>query len=75
MKRIEREVVVVGAGPGGSVAAAYLARAGRDVLLIDRDIFPRDKPCADAQSGNTLYHVKELGAYGSSRRSPWRAIT
>lgn len=63
MKRIEREVVVVGAGPGGSVAAAYLARAGRDVLLIDRDIFPRDKPCADAQSGNTIYHVKELGAY------------
>ncbi|SFD51186.1 NAD(P)/FAD-dependent oxidoreductase, partial [Clostridium uliginosum] len=59
---IERDVIVVGAGPGGSICASYLARAGVDVLLIDKEVFPRDKPCADAQSGNTLKHVKELGA-------------
>ena len=45
---MEREVVVVGAGPGGSTTAADLARRGHDVLLLDRQPFPRDKPCGDA---------------------------
>ncbi len=62
MKTIERDVIVVGAGPGGSTAASYLAKAGVDVLLLDKEKFPRDKPCADAQSGRTMIHVKELGA-------------
>ncbi|MBO0705324.1 MAG: FAD-dependent monooxygenase, partial [Candidatus Dormibacteraeota bacterium] len=39
------DVAVVGAGPGGSAAAFFLARAGLDVLLLDRATFPRDKTC------------------------------
>ncbi len=39
------DVLVVGAGPGGSTAARYLAKAGYSVALIDKDHFPRDKPC------------------------------
>ena len=39
------DVVVVGAGPGGSAAAYDLAVAGASVLLLDRAQFPRDKPC------------------------------
>ena len=39
------DVIVVGAGPGGSTAARHLARSGLDVLLVDRARFPRDKPC------------------------------
>ena len=39
------DVIVVGAGPGGSTAAYDLAQAGADVLLLDRADFPRDKPC------------------------------
>ena len=39
------DVIVVGAGPGGSTAAYDLARAGASVLLLDRADFPRDKPC------------------------------
>jgi FADH2-dependent halogenase len=35
------DVVVIGGGPGGATAAAYLARAGRHVLLFERDRFPR----------------------------------
>ncbi len=35
------DVVVVGGGPAGSVAAAALARAGRSVVLLERDRFPR----------------------------------
>ncbi|MDE2968202.1 MAG: NAD(P)/FAD-dependent oxidoreductase [Chloroflexota bacterium] len=39
------DVIVVGAGPGGSTAAYDLAQAGTNVLLLDRADFPRDKPC------------------------------
>ena len=39
------DAIVVGAGPAGSTTAYHLARAGADVLLLDRALFPRDKPC------------------------------
>lgn len=43
----ETDVLVIGAGPGGSTAASLLARAGWDVLLVDRATFPRPKTCGD----------------------------
>jgi flavin-dependent dehydrogenase len=36
-----RQVVVIGAGPSGSIAAALLRRRGRDVLVLERQKFPR----------------------------------
>ncbi|MEM9657265.1 MAG: FAD-dependent oxidoreductase, partial [Planctomycetota bacterium] len=39
------DVVVIGAGPAGSMAARGLARLGRRVLMIDRQRFPRSKVC------------------------------
>src|SRR5438445_84896 len=39
------DVAVIGAGPAGSTAAYRLAAAGARVLLLDRAVFPRDKPC------------------------------
>jgi geranylgeranyl reductase family protein len=41
------DVIVVGAGPGGSSSALGLARGGANVLLLDKFDFPRDKPCGD----------------------------
>lgn len=55
------EVIVVGAGPSGSAAAAWAARAGREVLVIDAAEFPRDKACGD---GLTPRAVLELGQLG-----------
>ena len=43
---VERfDVIVVGAGPAGSVTAHLLAAEGVRTLLVDRARFPRDKPC------------------------------
>jgi geranylgeranyl reductase family protein len=51
------DVIVVGAGPAGSVTAYRLARAGASVLLLDRARFPRDKPCG---GGLTIRAVRQL---------------
>lgn len=40
------DVLIVGGGPAGSACAATLARAGLDAVVLDRALFPRDKPCA-----------------------------
>lgn len=61
MKAIGRDVIVVGAGPGGSTCAAYLALAGVDVLLLDKEIWPREKPCGDGWTGVAYRFVKDLG--------------
>lgn len=58
---MEREVVVVGAGPSGSTAAMALAQQGHDVLLIDRKAFPRDKTCGDAIPGGAIEILYQLG--------------
>ncbi|HLC68641.1 MAG TPA: geranylgeranyl reductase family protein [Candidatus Bilamarchaeaceae archaeon] len=56
------DVIVVGGGPAGSACATYLAKQGRDVLLLDRAKFPRDKVCGDGTSGKSVQILKELGA-------------
>lgn len=63
MKTIEREVIIVGAGPGGSTCAGYLAREGIDVLLLEKETFPREKPCGEGLGGYAMIHIKELGSY------------
>ncbi|MCD6227715.1 geranylgeranyl reductase family protein [Candidatus Micrarchaeota archaeon] len=55
------DVVVVGAGPGGSTTAQFLARYGIKTLLVDKAKFPRDKTCGDALSGKSRNVLKELG--------------
>jgi menaquinone-9 beta-reductase len=57
----DADVVVVGAGPGGSAAAFYLAQAGLDALLLEKTRFPREKVCGD---GLTPRSVKALIAMG-----------
>jgi len=51
------DAIVAGAGPAGCAAAYDLAIAGREVLLLDRAEFPRQKACA---GGLTLKAVKAL---------------
>jgi geranylgeranyl reductase family protein len=58
------EVVVVGAGPAGSAAAAWAARAGCDVLVIDAATFPRDKACGDGLTPRAVAELEQLGLGG-----------
>lgn len=55
------DVIVVGAGPGGSAAAAHMARGGLRVALVEKAGFPRDKICGDALTPRA---VRELGYLG-----------
>lgn len=57
----DTDVLVVGAGPAGSAAAAWCARSGLDTVLLDAEEFPRDKPCGD---GLTPRAIAELDALG-----------
>jgi geranylgeranyl reductase family protein len=62
-------VLVVGAGPGGAAAAVALAQRGvRDVLLLDKDQFPRDKTCGSALSPNGVAILEQLGVGEEVRR-------
>jgi flavin-dependent dehydrogenase len=54
------DVVIVGAGPAGSVAATVLARAGARVRLVDRATFPREKLCGDTVNPGTLGILRRL---------------
>ncbi|MDY6870745.1 MAG: geranylgeranyl reductase family protein [Actinomycetota bacterium] len=55
------DAVVVGAGPAGSAAAAWAARAGHDVLVIDSARFPRDKACGDGLTPRAVAELERLG--------------
>ncbi len=54
------DAIVVGAGPGGSISAIGLARAGIRTLLVDRGSFPRDKLCGGCLNGVALSHLRAL---------------
>jgi geranylgeranyl reductase family protein len=70
---IEADIVVVGGGPAGSAAAITLARAGRDVLLVDKARFPRDKCCGDGLTTGALRLLEALGLDPTSVPS-WQTV-
>ncbi|MBU2074475.1 MAG: geranylgeranyl reductase family protein [Actinobacteria bacterium] len=57
----ETDVLVVGAGPAGSAAAAWCARAGLDVVLADAATYPRDKTCGDGLTPRAVHELSRLG--------------
>lgn len=64
--KTEREIVVAGAGPAGSIIAALLAKQGHDVLLLDKSDFPRDKICGDALGSRVMDVLENSGIKGIS---------
>ena len=68
------DVLVVGAGPAGIAAALEAHGAGRDVLVIDKATFPRDKCCGDGLTTGALRVLESLG-FDPSRVASWTPTT
>src|SRR5258708_7604428 len=66
---MNKTAVIVGAGPGGGAAAIRLAQRGiKNVILVDKDAFPREKTCGSALSPNGVKMIEELGIGDEVRR-------
>lgn len=57
---ISTDILIIGAGPAGTSAALFLAKAGIPSIVVDKAIFPRDKICGDALSGKVVEVLKKL---------------
>jgi len=55
------KVLIVGAGPAGSTAAYYLAKAGIDVTVLEKTSFPREKVCGDGLTPRAVREIQRLG--------------
>ncbi|GAA1629256.1 geranylgeranyl reductase family protein [Catellatospora bangladeshensis] len=58
---IDADVIVVGAGPGGSATAYHLAKHGAKVLLLEKTEFPREKVCGDGLTPRAVKQLIDMG--------------
>ena len=61
MESFDTDVLIVGAGPGGSAAAIRLAEQNVKVTLVDKCEFPRAKVCGDGLTPKSVVALRELG--------------
>lgn len=66
----EADAIVVGAGPAGSATAHRIAASGRDVLLLEKTQFPRDKVCGDGLTPRAVRSLVNMGV-DVSRAAGW----
>ncbi len=64
------DMIIIGAGPAGTSAALYAAPLGLNVLLLDKEAFPRDKICGDALSGKSMEILRELNLAEEAQKLP-----
>jgi geranylgeranyl reductase family protein len=66
----EADVIVVGAGPGGSAAAYHMARHGLRVLMLEKTEFPREKVCGDGLTPRATRQLIRMGV-DTSEKAGW----
>jgi geranylgeranyl reductase family protein len=73
---IQTDVLVVGAGPAGCLAAVELARQGVSVLVVERSPFPREKVCGDGLLEDSMDVLESVGldAAVKEKAHPIRSI-
>ncbi len=68
----KRQVIIVGAGVGGSSTAYHMAKLGIDVLMVEKDNFPRDKPCGDGQVQSMHSLLKSMDIYDEIEKHAYK---
>ncbi len=58
---LDADVLVVGGGPAGAACGYWLAKAGHDVLVLERKAFPREKTCGDGLTPRAVHQLDEMG--------------
>ena len=66
----EFDLIVVGAGPGGSTCAALCVENGGKVLILEACKFPRDKVCGDCLNPTVWPILEQLGLASAVRSLP-----
>jgi flavin-dependent dehydrogenase len=61
MEAHDTDVAVIGAGPAGAAAALFAARRGFRVMVLDKEDFPRDKPCGEGLMPGGRQALRDLG--------------
>lgn len=59
MNEISSPVAIIGCGPAGAGASLFLSKAGIQHVILEKDIFPRDKICGDGCSGKTAFVLRK----------------
>jgi len=60
ISNLDADLAVIGAGPAGAATALFAARRGHRVVVIDKEAFPRDKPCGEGLLPGGLPALHEL---------------
>ena len=54
------DLLIVGGGPGGAAAGVVAANAGLSTLIVEKDRYPRDKPCAGGISPRCVRDIDQI---------------
>jgi geranylgeranyl reductase family protein len=60
MTNLTTNIVIIGAGPAGCTASIYLSKFKIPHVILEKDVFPRDKICGDALSGKVVSQLKRI---------------
>lgn len=62
LRTVHTSAIIIGAGPAGAGTSFFLSKYGIPHVVIEKEIFPRDKVCGDACSGKTALVINRANS-------------